>query len=42
MAEQIPGAKIVFVDGIGHEIYVDKAKECFKELDSFLDSIRPN
>lgn len=39
MAKQIKGSKIVFIDGAGHEIYVDRAQKCFKELDAFIDSV---
>jgi pimeloyl-ACP methyl ester carboxylesterase len=39
MHKQIKGSKIVFINGAGHEIYVDKAEECYKELDAFIDSV---
>jgi pimeloyl-ACP methyl ester carboxylesterase len=39
MARQIKGSKIVFIDGAGHEIYVDKAKECFVELEAFIENV---
>jgi hypothetical protein len=35
-----PGERLCFIDGIGHEIYVDKADESFNERDSFLVSIK--
>ncbi|KAH0830964.1 hypothetical protein AYO21_06493 [Fonsecaea monophora] len=34
--DSIPGAQLVAINGKGHEIYVDKAKEC---QDAFLDFI---
>jgi len=40
MQKGIKGSKIVFINGAGHEIYVDKAQDCFKELDSFIQSLR--
>jgi pimeloyl-ACP methyl ester carboxylesterase len=39
MAAGIPGAKAVFVDGVGHEIYVDKADDCIKEINEFIASL---
>ena len=39
MASQIKGSKLVIIDGLGHEIYVDKARECVKEIDAFIDSL---
>jgi pimeloyl-ACP methyl ester carboxylesterase len=39
MAAQIKGSKIVFINGEGHEIYVDRAKECIRELDAFIESV---
>ena len=39
MARQIKGSKIVFVNGAGHEIYVDKAAECVKEINEFIDNL---
>ena len=34
------GSKLVPVDGAGHEIYVDRAKECQKALLEFLGALR--
>ncbi|RFU27603.1 hypothetical protein B7463_g8724, partial [Scytalidium lignicola] len=34
--DAIPGAHLVAIDGIGHEIYVDKAKEC---QEAFLEFV---
>jgi hypothetical protein len=39
MAKQIKGSKIVFINGEGHEIYVDRAKECIQEIESFVNSV---
>jgi len=39
MQKGIKGSKLVFINGAGHEIYVDKAQDCFKELDSFIESL---
>ena len=38
--DTIPGAKIVVIDGHGHEIYLDRAAECIAALLSFLHSLK--
>jgi len=38
MQQAIPGAKLVVIDGIAHEIYRDRAGECMNALLDFLDS----
>lgn len=36
---EIAGARLVVIDGAGHEIYADKASECQDALLEFLDSL---
>jgi pimeloyl-ACP methyl ester carboxylesterase len=38
--DTIPGAKIVVIDGHGHEIYLDRAEDCIAALLSFLHSLQ--
>lgn len=38
MHEQIKGSKIVFINGAGHEIYVDKAPEVMKEITEWIEN----
>jgi pimeloyl-ACP methyl ester carboxylesterase len=37
--QQIKGSKLVVVEGAGHEIYVDKANDCIRELKSFISQL---
>ena len=39
MQRAIPGAKLVAIDGIAHEIYRDRAADCMKALLDFLHSV---
>jgi pimeloyl-ACP methyl ester carboxylesterase len=38
--ESIKGSKIEWIDGAGHEIYVDRAPECIKAVEEFIASLR--
>lgn len=38
--ESIPGSKLVIVDGVGHEIFVDKAEECQEAVLQFLGAVK--
>jgi pimeloyl-ACP methyl ester carboxylesterase len=39
MHDQIKGSKIVFINGAGHEIYVDKAQEIMKEVNEWIENV---
>jgi pimeloyl-ACP methyl ester carboxylesterase len=38
--QQIKGSKLVVIEGAGHEIYVDRADECIRELLSFIRQLQ--
>ncbi|KAH7378726.1 Alpha/Beta hydrolase protein [Pyrenochaeta sp. MPI-SDFR-AT-0127] len=40
LAESIQGSKLMFVDGVGHEIYVTQAATCQARLLDFLDAVK--
>ena len=39
MQQAIPGAKLVVIDGVAHEIYRDRAEDCMNALLDFLHSV---
>ena len=39
MQQAIPGAKLVVIDGVAHEIYRDRAQECMAALLDFVQSV---
>ena len=39
MQKAIPGAELVVVDGVGHEIYKDRAHECLTAVGGFLSKV---
>jgi pimeloyl-ACP methyl ester carboxylesterase len=41
IARSIPDATLVPIDGLGHEIYVDRHEECIRALRQFLDGVDP-
>jgi pimeloyl-ACP methyl ester carboxylesterase len=38
--DSIKNSKLVWIDGAGHEINVDKADDCIKAILEFLDSLK--
>jgi len=36
---EIKGSKLVWVDGEGHEIFIDRADKCVKEIKDFITAL---
>jgi pimeloyl-ACP methyl ester carboxylesterase len=37
--ESIKGSQIEWIDGAGHEIYVDRASECIAAIEKFINRL---
>ena len=40
--QALPGSQLVAIDGEAHEIYIDRASECMRALQDFLQSVEAN
>lgn len=38
--EGIKDSRIEWIDGAGHEIYIDRATECIKAIEDFIRSLK--
>ena len=39
---EIEGSKLVWIDGEGHEIFIDRADKCVNEIKEFIASLAQN